>query len=379
MKKIIFTLFISVFLFSCSTEKTPETPDEIKNRINEYRSQVKELNRKIADLNKKLELLEKGEAQVNAVKVNTLEIKPSVFKHYFMATGAVEAIDEAYISPQTTGQIEKIFVEEGDMVKKGQLLAKLDTKIIENNIKEVETGLELAKVTYEKQKELWDKKIGSEIQYLQAKNKYESLQSRLETLRSQYDLSFIKSPINGYVDDVAQKTGEIASPGRVLFHIVDLKNLLVKAKVSEVYLPVISKGDKITITFSTLPGRKINTRITRIGQVINPGDRTFSVEARINNKNNKIKPNMLASILINDYTAENAISVPSFVIREDMKGYYLYVVKEGSGVARAEKRYVETGKSYKGNTEIVKGLEPGDRVITDGYNNVSGGQQIVYR
>ena len=378
MKKILFTLIIPMLFMACNSGDEPQTPDEIKNKINEYRAEIKKLNKNIEELKGKLELLEEGSDIKNAVKVNTIVLKPTVFKHYFQATGNAEAINEAYISPQINGKINKIFVEEGDNVKKDQLLARLDTKILENNIKEVETSLELAKITYEKQKELWDKNIGSEIQYLQAKNKYESLKQRLATLRSQYDLSFIKSPIDGYVDNVSQKIGEIAVPGRTLFHIVNLNKIVIKAKVSEVYLPLIRKGDNISVNFPALPDILLKTKITRIGQVINPGDRTFLVETKIKNKNNFIKPNMLATFTINDYTNNNALVIPSFIIREDLNGYYIYLAVNQNGKWVANKQYIKTGKSYKGNTEVIEGLKPGDRVITDGYNNVSGGQIITF-
>ncbi len=377
MKKIILAFIIPFMIVSCKTGNEPQTPDEIRNTINEYKTEIKKLNKKIAQLEKQLEIMEKGESFVNAVKVNTMTVHPTVFRHYFMATGSLEAIDEAYVSPQTSGQIEKMAVEEGDRVKKGDLLAKLDTDIIENNIKEVETALELAKITYEKQKELWSKKIGSEIQYLQAKNKYETLKTKLETLHSQYDLAFIKAPIDGYVDEVAQKIGEVATPGRVMFHIVNLNNLLVKAKVSEVYLPVIKEGDKIKISFPSLPDYTVDNTISRVGQVINPGDRTFFVESKIRNQNNLLKPNMLASLLINDYQSNNALTVPSYLIREDLNGSYLYVVQTENGKAKAVKRYIKTGMSYQGTTEVLEGLHAGDSIITDGYNNVSDGQMII--
>lgn len=379
MKKIIFALIIPLIFVACNSNDKALTPDEIRNRINEYKAQIKELNTKISELKSQLEILENGGNALNAVKVNTVVIKPVTFKHYFQATGSVEAVNEAYVSPQLSGEIVKIAVEEGDNVKKGQLLAKLDTQIIENNIKEIETSLELAKVMYEKQKELWSKKIGSEIQYLQAKNKYESLKQRLATLRSQYNLSFIKSPIDGYIDDVSQKLGEIAVPGRVIFHVVNLNDLLIKTKVSEVYLNSIKKGDSITVSFPSIPEMSVNTVISRLGQVINPSDRTFTVETKIKNRNNSIKPNMLATLTINDYTSGNSIVIPSFIIREDIKGYYIYVAEEKDGKWIADKRYIKTGKSYKGNTEVLEGLKPGERVITDGYNNVSTGQVVVFQ
>jgi RND family efflux transporter MFP subunit len=368
------------FMISCNSNNSiPETPDEIKKQINEYRSEIKKITRKIEKLNKKLSLIETGEKNTATVKVNSIVVKPEVFRHYFTATGSVEAINEAYVSPEINGQIESMYVEEGDKVDKGEVMAKLKTDIIEKNIEEVKINLKLAKITFEKQQELWNKKIGSEIQYLQTKNNYESLKTRLETLMTQYNLAFIKSPITGYVDNVSQKTGELAIPGKVMFHIVNLDNLKIKAKVSEVYLPSIKQGDKLRILFPAFADISINSIIYRIGQVINKSDRTFDVESRINNINNKIKPNLLATLVINDYTRPEAITVPSHIIREDLKGFYLYVIEDVNGTAKAVKRYIETGKSYKDKTEIIKGLVAGERVITDGYNNVSDGVDVVYQ
>ena len=379
MKKIILTLIIGTMLFSCSNNKEPQSPDEIRSKIKEYKNEIKELNKKIAELEKSYAALDSNKTSSNSIRVNVLKLKTQKFEHYFVATGSVKAENEAYISPQTNGQITNIYVEEGDKIKKGQLLARLNTEIIERNIDEVKVNLQLAETVYKKQKELWDKQIGSELQYLQAKSNYESLQSKLKTLRSQYNLSFIKSPLNGVVDEVYQKVGEMGTPGMRLIHVVSLNPLLVKANISEKYIPVIKIGDEINVSFPTFPNMEIKASIYRIGNVINPANRTFSVEFKLDNPEFKIKPNMLATLMIKDYSSDNAIIVPSYLIREDLKGKYIYVVKEESGKLIATKQYIKTGLSYKGNTEILSGLNPGSTIITEGYNNVSDGVAVATR
>ncbi len=376
IKKIFIGLFVSLTLFSCSSKKDAKSADEIKAQINQYQKEIRQIEKKIAGLEEKLDKM--GQAQIvgNVVSVNTLTLKKEPFQHYFLATGTVEAKNESYISPQTNGQITNIYVEEGDKVTKGQLLAKLSTVIIEKNIDEVKVNLKLAKTLYEKQKELWTKKIGSELQYLQAKNKYFSLKSRLHTLQSQYDLSFIKSPLTGVVDKVYQKVGEMGTPGMRLVHIVSLSPLTLKAKISERYLPSIKKGDSVLITFPTFPGMKIKAAINRIGNVINAANRTFDVEVNLENSHYKVKPNMMATLNLRDYQTSSAIVVPSYLIREDIKGKYIYIAVKDSGVFIATKRYITTGLSYKGNTEIKSGLSEGTVIITNGYNNVSDGVAI---
>ena len=375
MKKILFTIIISTVLFSCSSNDDAQKPDEIRKKISEYKNEIRELDKKVADLEEKLS--DTKSKVTNAVRVNVKKLKGQKFEHYFMATGSVEAENESYISPQTNGQITDIYVEEGAKVKKGVLLARLNTDVIENNINEVKVSLQLANTIYKKQKELWDKQIGSEIQYLQAKSNYESLQSKLNTLRSRYNLSFIKSPLNGVVDVVYQKVGEMGTPGMRMMHLVSLNPLLVKAKISEKYIPVIKIGDHVAVTFPTFPGMKIDAAISRIGNVINTANRTFTVEFKLENNDLKIKPNMLATLIVKDYESENSIEVPSFLIREDLKGRYVYVVMNENGILKATKKYIKTGLTFQGNTEVISGLSANDTIITDGYSNVSDGVTIT--
>ncbi len=378
MKNI--SLFLAALLFlmsSCGNENKPKAEQQIIN----YQKQVTAINKKIDRLQQKLDKRNKDKVITTGrkVTVNVRKLQPTVFNHYFDASAEIESVHEAYISPEVNGQIEKIFVTAGARVKKGRLLAQLNSDIMQDNIRELKTSLELASYTYEKQKSLWEKKIGSELQYLQAKTNYESLQNKLSTLQTQYKRSFIKSPIDGYVDAIDLKVGEMAIPGQRFFHVVNLNRLYVNAQISEAYLPIIHEGDAVEVRFSAFPSIVLYKKVYRIGKVINKQSRTFKLQLKVNNPQQLLKPNLLAIIRIKDYTNPKAIVVPSFVIREDIQGYFLYVVTTENGQKIARKRYVKTGKSFKKKTEVINGLKAGETIITQGYNNVTNGSVLNIR
>ncbi len=372
MKKILFVVIIG-FLASCSAKvDNPGTKEEIVNQISEYKEEVIELNKKILSLEEELFNLE---GAVKGTPVYIAEMKYEEFNHYFEVNGSVEAINAAYISPEINGQVKEIYVKEGHRVSKGQPLIKLNSSITESSIKEVETALELAKTVFEKQKQLWDKNIGSELDYLQAKNNKESLESKMETLNAQAEMAIVRSPINGIVDEILVKEGELAAPGMQVVQVVNLDGLYINADVSEAYITKVKKGDIVSIEFPSLPGIKMDVPVYRTGNIVKSANRTFTVQLKINNVDNMIKPNILAKIKINDYSANQALVVPSIILKQDMKGTYLFKVDD----SKAQKVYVETGKSYKGNTMVTNGLNVGDKVIVNGYNQVSDGKIVEIR
>lgn len=373
MKKLIF-ISIVIFFAACGSNNNPENKDEIKKQITEYKKQVDELNTKIADLEKQLN--DDPANNSNKIPVSVKEMKYEPFFHYFEVNGTVEAINAAFISPEINGQVLNIFVQEGERVKKGQPLLKLNSSITESSIKEVETSLELANTIYERQKRLYDKNIGSEIDYLTAKNNKEALESKLKTLHAQQDMALVKSPVNGIVDDIFIKEGEMAMPGLQTMQVVNLDNLYVDADVSEAYLTKVKKGDMVLLEFPSYPDIKMKVPVHRIGNVVKTANRTFTVQLKIKNKNEVIKPNVLAIIKINDFSAESSLLVPSLVIKQDLKGSYVYVVQKHSNNITSMKRYVKTGMSYGDETIITEGLHEGDKVIVNGYNQVSDGAEV---
>ncbi len=376
ISKKITTIFILTVLMASCGNNAENDPEAIKKQIREYRDEVLTLNNKIEDLETKLAEIDSGGSAVNAIKVTIEKAAIKPFSEYFIATGEVEAKDETYISPEVAGQIVDIYVQEGQKVKKGQLLAKLDTRVIEENMADIRSQLEYAKTLYEKQKRLWDKNIGSERQYLDSKNRYETLENKLKVLQAQYNMSFIRSPINGIVEDIYQKKGELGTPGVRMMHIVDLDKLKITAMISEVYLPVIHPGDTVEITFPTYPGLVYRKPITFIGNVVNKQNRTFKIQVDLENSAGELKPNLLVNIKINSYNSNSNIVIPSLVIREDLKGSYLYVAEKDDNKWIAKKKYIKLGRSYRASSEVLSGLNPGDRVIIDGYSNVSDGTLI---
>ncbi len=369
MKKIISILIISLFIISCSNEEKMTDADKISS----YKHQIKELEQKIQLIEEENALEDYSGLKI-PVRVESVQLQN--FSHSFTAAGELESISEAFISPEVNGQIVKINVKEGQKVKKGDMLARLNTVVIDENIVEAKVRLDLAKTVYEKQEQLWKKNIGSEIDYLQKKNNYESARNALALLKAQKDFYTIESPINGIVEDIMFKEGELASPGMQLMQIVNLDEMKVNVKLSEVYLPVIKSGDMVNITFPSYPELKYREKVWRTGNVINKQNRTFDVEIKLNNEDGLLKPNMLATVRINDYNAENAIVLPSILIREDMTGSFIFIVEKQNENNIAVKKYIKTGKSYRDRTEVLEGVTAGDIIITDGYNNVSKGAVV---
>ncbi|RLD33894.1 MAG: efflux RND transporter periplasmic adaptor subunit, partial [Bacteroidetes bacterium] len=340
MKKILSIALIILIAASCGPAKEDGS---VKEQIKTYKDEVSQLNIKIRELEQ--QLLESGEAAEGYLTpVTVRELIEEPFTHYFQVSGNVDAVDKAYISPEINGQIKQVFVREGEYVKKGQLLAKLNTSITENTIEEVKTQLELAKTLYEKQKQLWEKNIGSEVQYLQAKNNKEAMENKLQTLKAQLDMAYIKSPIEGIVDVIDIEEGELAMPGIQLMQVVNLNKMKILAEVSEKYLPVIQKGDMVEVRFPTYPEIELNVAVLRTGNVINLGNRTFPVELRIDNIEEKFKPNILALLTFLDFNKEDALVIPSIIIKKDIRGEYVYITREHEEAQHAKKVYITTGR-----------------------------------
>jgi RND family efflux transporter MFP subunit len=375
MKKLAIVMLAAI-VASCSQ---PDKKNDIEGQLAQYKKEKNQLEQKISELNQKLDTLGETPASGKGVPVFVQELRPERFSHFVKSNGTVQAVDDAFISPETSGQITTIHVDEGDRVREGALLVSLKTDIIRSNIREVETNLELARKTFEKQKRLWADSVGSEMQYLEAKNRKESLENRLSTLKEQLEMSRIKAPFDGIVEDISQKVGELGTPGVRLLHLVNLKNLKVETEITEEYISNVEEGDTVAIHFPAYPDMVKRVPITRKGSVIDKESRTFTIEARISNPDERIKPNQISVVHVRDYLNPNALTVPSNVIKEDMKGSYLFLAREDQGQPVARKVYIETGQSFNNNTVLTGGAEAGDRVITSGYTQVSDGTRVNIR
>lgn len=371
-------LFLILFLGWAGCNEAPESDaDQIRKKISDYNQQIVELNRKVSQLERELESL--GETTQNRVRTPVVlkKIEKQPFDHYVSVNGSVEAVREAMISPETNGQIRKIYVEKGQTVRQGDLLARLNTAVIENNMEELKTSLQLAQTVYTRQKRLWEQEIGSEIQFLEARNHYESLQSRLKSLESQLEMAVMRAPFDGVVDEIFAKEGELAMPGTWVMQILNLRELYVNADISESLMPRIDPADKVILRFNTFPDYEEKVRVHRLGNVINPENRTFRLQLKIPNRTGQFKPNMVANVNIRTHHTESALVVPSILIKQDVQGHFVYIARENqAGELTAHKVYVERGLSGEGKTVIVSGLQVGDMLIEQGHNRVNDGALV---
>ena len=369
MKKLIILLSGILIVASCnkSVDKKQELAD-LKN-------QAKEINAKIIALEKTMGKVESGE-NLKVIAVVVSPVSPQTFKHFVEAQGNVIAENTVLVSPQTGGLILSLPVVVGQSISKGQLIATLDNNILKESMEEVKHQLALAKTLFDKQKTLWDQQIGTEVQFISAKSNKESLEKRLVTLQAQLGLSKVVAPISGTIELVRQKAGEMAAPGLPIVQIVNLGNLKVMVKIADSYVGTVKTGDPIVIKFPDI-NKEVSARISLVSKMVNPLTRTFDVEAKIPNAGD-LKPNQLAVININDSSKSNALVVSENIIQKTEKGNLVYVAVEENGKKIAKARPVTIGLTFNGQAEILTGLQAGDLVITQGFQELVDGQSISF-
>jgi len=376
MKNIILILLLAIFAISCG-EKAIDMTDvkAVKAELAKKKSEKLDLESKIAELNKTiLELEPRKEKAPLLITTQTLEAAD--FNRMTEVQASVKSENQVYVSSETGGRLLSVSVKEGQYLKRGQLVARVDLQALQDQKAELQTSMSLAKDIYDRQKRLWDQNIGSEIQFLQAKNNYERLQKSLATLDTQLRKANIYAPISGVVDMEFLKAGELAAPGAPIVQMFNPNQLKIAADIPETYLGKIKRGDKVTINIPAL-NEEINKNITLLGRTIDPSNRTFKVEVSTNSMNGKLKPNLLAELKFNDYSKKNAIKVPLEIVQQEVSGKkFVYTVIEKEGKEIATKSYVETGESYDGNIIIEEGLEAGEQVIIDGARSISNGDPI---
>lgn len=369
----ITTLAVLVLLASCGGKD--ESPEAKQKLLEQKQQELAQLEAEVRDLKAELQLNGDSTALPEGILVAVKVLAPETFEHYFEVNGSVEALEQANLSPEQGGQIKSMKVKEGDAVRAGQVLATLNTSIVSSSLQELESGLDLAKTTYERQAKLWEQKIGSEMQYLQAKNQVERLEKQRSTLQAQLAMSTITAPFDGVVDILHQKEGELAAPGMPIITLVNVSQLKVKADVSENYARAVRQGNMAEVRFPSF-GTTMTAPITNVGSIINPANRSFSVEVRVGNPDRTLKPNAVGILRIKDFKADNALVVPSICVGKDAKGSFLFIVKNEEGQSKAMKTYVTTDRTSEGNTLVTDGLKAGDSVIVQGYNEVANGNIV---
>lgn len=376
MKKIVYILtLISILVYACGDKaKTPL--DAKKAELDSLQNEMSTLKAAIAQVQKEIKEMDTS-ARSNAIAVTAIEIAKDKFQNPFQVQGLVESDQNVLISPEVPANVTQIFVKEGQRVAKGQVIASLDGSVAQSQIEELETRLSLAKTSFEKQERLWKQNVGSEMQYLQAKNNYESLKRSISTAKSQLGKYTLRSPISGRVDEIMANPGELVggmTSGPVA-RIVNLQDIKIKANVSEKYVGQIEKGQDVKLYFPSLD-LELNEKVYSVSDVIDPNNRTFVVYVKPTSNLEKLKPNLLALLTAYDYVESAAISIPTKLVRTDGEKYFVYAIATNGSKKSVEKRYIEIGKQFPSETIIESGLEPGDLLINEGVNRVIAGDEV---
>lgn len=383
--KYIFTLLITTLLFtSCGSDKNTNSIDAVIEEGNLTNMKLKrdQVLRSYDSIGKILGQLEVAISEKDTLKrlplVTSFKVKDTVFNHFIDIQGDVDTKENLIIHPEFSGTLTSVYVKEGQNVSKGQVLAKIDDGGLSSQLAQMQTQYELAKTTFERQKRLWDQKIGSEIQYLQAKANMEGLESSVKQMQAQVGKSTVRAPFSGTIDEIISEQGQVVSPGgSQLMRIISLKNMYVKASIPENYLGTIKKGTHVNVSFPSL-GKIIQGNVRQVGNFINPNNRTFEIEIAIPNEEQLIKPNLVANLEINDYSNEKAIIIPDNVIQENANGEkFVYVINDvEDSEATVLKTKVDTGKSYNGFIEVLSGLEANQIIVKDGAITMRDGLKV---
>ncbi len=371
-KYLIIALF-SIFVVACGKS------GDKRAQLEKLRKQKDQVSEQIKSLEKELAVEGvKDQTEKKFFDVSATEVKTQPFSHYVEIQGKLDGDDNVGVFVQTQGGIVKnIYAKEGDAVKKGQVLAQLDDMFYQQTLQEVQTLLQLQTDLYDKQKTLWDQKIGSEVQYISAKANKEATEKRIATLKSQMELCKIVSPIDGTVEEVGIKIGQMAIGALPSFRVVNFAKIKVTADIAESYSANVKKGDEVLLSFPDLKS-EISANIDFTSRFINPINRTFNVQIRFVPSGQEFRANMITVVKIRNYYAPKALVVPINVVQNDSKGAYVYVAETTGTDFTAKKYYVKKGEEYDGNIEIKEGIKEGDKVITSGYQTIEEGQFVKF-
>lgn len=364
-------LMLIIGAFSCQKSSELETK---KKQLADLKKVLAQTTTDISKLEKEIALIDTSvKLESNIKLVATAKLDVSDFKHFIEINGKVEADQNVNISSTMGGTITQINVKRGQKVSKGQVLGAVDNDLIVKGINELKSAQSLANTVFEKQKKLWEQQIGTELQYLQAKNNKESLDLKLQTLQKQYDMSLLKSTISGTIDEVYVKQGEMLAPGMPAIRVVNTSGLKLVADVPEGYLAKVSRGNKVLVNIPDL-GSDLSTEISSVSEVISPLTRTFRIEMPLKGAMNNYKANMMAYLKIEDFKKTNTIVVPINLVERQEDKDYVFLAKAN----KAQKKEVKLGRIYKNDAEIISGLSKGDIIITKGYQDLVDGQTIKF-
>ena len=383
MKQLLILTLISLLFASCDSNQEKSIDDLIsEGNLENIRAEKAALDIKQQELSEKLNQLEVAIGDLDTIKklplVTTFKVNDTLFDHYLELQGSVQTKQNVVIYPEMAGTLLRVNVKEGQYVRKGQLLASIDDGGLSQQVAQLQIQANLAKTTFERQERLWEQKIGSEIQYLQAKSAYEGQQKAVNQLKSQLAKTTVRAPFSGVIDDIITEQGSVVSPGQSqIMRIVNLKDMYITTDVPESYINKITVNKNVLVEFPVL-GKNLNAKIRQAGNFINPANRTFKVEIAVPNKDRSIKPNLTAKLKINDYSNPNAFLIPQSIISENANGeQFIYVVKNRNGkLGVSERVIIKTGKTQDSVIEVLEGLENGFEIIQEGARSVKDGQTV---
>jgi len=373
--KNIFKIAIVLLIFSSCKNEKPEQAGDLRSQKVQLEKQIDSLNKLLIEVDKQLGM----DKEEQIAEIDARQVSLQNFEHYIELQGNIATDGNVMVIPEAMGKVTKIYKKEGDRVRKGQVLMLLDNSLIRNQIAEVQTQYSLAKTAYERQKRLWDQKIGSEMAYLQAKTNMNSLLRKLGTLRSQLAKFNVKSPITGTLDDLMIKEGEMAAPQRPVARVINLQKVYAQADVSEKYLPNIKKGTQVVIEFPELQ-KTIKSTVSSVGSFIHPNNRTFKIRVDLLNLDMSLKPNLTGNIKIKDLSLKDVVVLPISLVQEDRNGNnYVFALQATEGennVYTVTKKVLELGKMYKGKVVVKSGLQTNDLLALQGARGLTEGDKV---
>ncbi len=375
MKKVVL-IATSLLLIACGEKSTDDlikdkNITELKNRKAAIQSELEKIDAALLNGNK---------APESEALVSVLTIKDTVFNHYLEIQGNVNTKENILVQPEFGGTLTALNVKAGQRVSKGQILGKVDDAGMSQQLASIENQYALAKTTFERQKNLWDKKIGSEIQFLQAQAQMISAQKSVAQMRAQVAKTVIRAPFSGTIDEVFVERGQVVAPSlQGLMRIVNLSNMYVSTTVPETYIGKLKVGTVVDIFLTSL-GKTYKGKVRQVANFINPSNRSFGIEVSVPNPDNLLRPNQVAKLKIIDYTINNAIVVPTNVVQEDGEhNKFVFIATNVTGKKGvAKKVLVKVGKSSNNVTEILSGLAANDVIVTEGANNVADGMKLNF-
>lgn len=379
MKKIVIISALSILIFSCGKKEDPSNIDTLITTKNVAGLQTKK-GLLQADLTKIEEALAVLDTKKEEALVSVLVLKDTVFSHYLDIQGDVNTKENILIQPEMPGNLVELNVKAGQRVNKGQVLARTDDSGLSQQVASLENQYAFAKTTFERQKNLWNQKIGSEMQYLQAQTQMISAQRGVAQIKAQLSKTIIKAPFSGVIDEVFVEKGQVVAPSaQGLMRIVNLSNMYVSTSIPETYIGKLKIGTQVDVFLTSL-GKTYKGKVRQIGSFLNPSNRSFGIEVSVPNPDNLLRPNQVAKLKIVDYVSQNSVVIPSNIIQEDSEGNkFVFTATQINGkTGIAKKAIVKLGKSSGNVTEIIDGLAAEDVIVSEGANAISEGMKLNF-